>query len=170
MAARKLRPQQVVVDLSTHGVVDLTTGQLVEQTAPGGGSDTRYHFEGGGRWASFGKPLLNRIWAKGSGYTKNDKLVVGFYLGSTQVGLKAVPVTKAEVAQELEIRPASAGESMNRLASGNILIPVQKFGAIWLFRLNARLVYDGGSEQQRECAKFDPVPIVPFKDEARRPL
>ncbi|MCB5181489.1 hypothetical protein [Streptomyces antimicrobicus] len=154
------------MDLSTHGVVDLKTGQLVGGEGAERSGDTRFHFEGGGRWASFGKPLLSRIWAKGSGYTKNDKLVVGFYLGATQVGLKPVPLTKQEIARELEIRPASAGESMNRLARGNILIPVQKFGAIWLFRLNARLVYDGGSEQQRECAKYDPVPIVPLKEEA----
>ncbi|MCY0924439.1 hypothetical protein OS965_41245 [Streptomyces sp. H27-G5] len=163
MAVRKpVPPQTVVVDLRTHGVVDLTTGEMVGPD-PGTG-DTRFHFDGGGRWASYGKKLVARIWARGSGYTKNDKLIVGFYLGQTEVGLKAVPLTKQEIAHELEIRPASAGESMNRLAKGNILIPVRQFGTIVLYRLNVRLVYDGGSEQQREQAKYDPVPIVPLMD------
>ncbi|MFB9594066.1 hypothetical protein [Streptomyces racemochromogenes] len=167
MAARKPTPlQTVAVDLRTHGVFELATGEVVEPQAGSGAQsgDTRFHFEGGGRWASYGKKLVERIWARGSGYTKNDKLVVGFYLGRTQVGLKAVPVTKQEVAHELEIRPASAGESMNRLARGNILIPVQRFGAITLYRLNVRLVYDGGSESQREQAKYDPAPIIPLTD------
>ncbi|MFG3001906.1 hypothetical protein [Streptomyces sp. NPDC048340] len=153
--------------------MDLATGEMVggpdSQSRGARGpdpqsGDTRFHFDGGGRWASYGKKLVARIWAKGSGYTKNDKLIVGFYLGQTQVGLKPVPLTKQEIARELEMRPASAGESMNRLARGNILIPVQQFGAIVLYRLNVRLVYDGGSEQQREQAKCDPAAIIPLTD------
>ncbi|MFG2395206.1 hypothetical protein ACGFYF_41070 [Streptomyces lavendulae] len=170
MGASKPNPlQTVAVDLTTHGVFELATGEIVEPHTPAGGSgaksgDTRFHFEGGGRWASYGKKLVERIWARGSGYTKTDKLVVGFYLGQTQAGLKAVPLTKRDVAHELEIRAGSAGESMNRLARGNILIPVQQFGAVVLYRLNVRLVYDGGSERQRELAKYDPAPIIPLTD------
>ncbi|MEU6556268.1 transcriptional regulator [Streptomyces sp. NPDC046915] len=120
-----------------------------------------YLWSGGGRHVNVSKSLAAGIWAKDSGYTKNDKLVYGYYLFNSPPRDEPLRQSFREIGAHLELRPNAVSRSVGNLHRGGFLLEAEKVGRVIFYKLNPRAAYDGSSGQQRKATEPARHPVVP---------
>ncbi|WP_189970461.1 transcriptional regulator [Streptomyces violascens] len=123
-------------------------------------NDRPYDWSGGGRHVNASKKLGAALWEKGSGYTRNDKLVYGYYLFNSPPGDEPLRQSFREIGGSLELRPTAVGKSVGNLNRGGFLLETEKVGRVKFYRLNSRAAYDGPSGQQRRATEHARHPVT----------
>ncbi|MFB7852446.1 transcriptional regulator [Streptomyces sp. NPDC056053] len=131
--------------------------------------DKAFAWSGGGRHVNASKKLGAALYAKDSGYTKNDKLVWGYYLFNSPPGDEPLRMSFREIGVDLELRANAVSKSVGNLHRGGYLLEAEKVGRVKFYRLNPRVAYDGSSGQQRHATQYARHPSTtcpPEKKEA----
>jgi hypothetical protein len=115
--------------------------------------DKPYAWSGGGRHVNASKKLGAALFSKDSGYSKNDKLVWGYYLFNSPPGDEPLRESFREIGVNLELRPNAVSKSVGNLHRGGYLLEAEKVGRVKFYKLNPRAAYDGSSGQQRNATK-----------------
>lgn len=132
-------------------------------------SDKPFAWSGGGRHVNASKKLGAALYAKDSGYSKNDKLVWGYYLFNSPPGDEPLRMSFREIGIDLELRPNAVSKSVGNLHRGGYLLEAEKVGRVKFYKLNPRVAYDGSSGQQRNAtqhARHPSATCPPEKKEA----
>lgn len=132
-------------------------------------NDKSFAWSGGGRHVNASKRLGAALYAKDSGYTKNDKLVYGYYLFNSPPGDEPLRMSFREIGVDLELRPNAVSKSVGNLHRGGYLLEAEKVGRVKFYKLNPRAAYDGNSGQQRHAtqhARHPSTSCPPEKKEA----
>ncbi|MEV7082375.1 winged helix-turn-helix domain-containing protein [Streptomyces sp. NPDC093516] len=122
--------------------------------------DKPYDWSGGGRHVNASKKLGAGLWKKGSGYTKNDKLVYGYYLFNAPPGDEPLRMSFREIGNDLELRPNAVSKSVGNLNRGGFLLEAEQVGRVKFYKLNSRAAFDGPSGQQRMAAQHVRHPVT----------
>lgn len=124
-----------------------------------------------GRHINVPKTLLRAIWDKDSGYTQNDRDILGFYLGHCPEGTEPLRMTFKEISQKLGIRPDAVAKGVTKLHRGNILVLGEVVGRMKFYKLNPRAAFDGPATAQNEATqetRFPEVPLPAKSEPAKR--
>ncbi|MGW0886179.1 helix-turn-helix domain-containing protein [Streptomyces sp. NPDC002671] len=119
-----------------------------------------YLWSGGGRHVAVSKSLAAGVWEKDSGYTKNDKLVYGYYLFNSPSGDEPLRQSFREIGINLELRPNAVSKSVGNLHRGGFLLKAEEVGRVTFYKVNPRAAYDGSSRQQRKATQTARHPVV----------
>lgn len=128
--------------------------QLAKKPPP-----VRYSWRG--RHVNVSKALGAAVWQKDSGYDRNDRDVLGFYIFNS--GEKAARLEKTfdEIGQELGMNPRQVSKSVKKLHAGGLLLEAGTMARVQLYRLNARFGYDGPAEEQVKTVADMRHPVIP---------
>lgn len=143
------------------------TGEYLQLELLKGEDDKPYDWSGGGRHVNASKVNGAALWAKASGYTKNDKLVFGHYLFNSPAGDQPLRQSFREIGAELELRPNAVSKSVGNLHRGGYLLVAETVGRVVFYKLNCRAAFDGSSLRQRRAAEKAPRPVVPCPPETK---
>ncbi|MGW7415801.1 helix-turn-helix domain-containing protein [Streptomyces sp. NPDC054863] len=126
-----------------------------------------YSWGQGGRHENVSKVLAGAVWKKGSGYTKNDKLVFGYYLWHSPPGDDPLRESFREIGENLELRPTAVSKSVGNLNRGGFLLEAEAVGRVTFYKVNPRVAYDGSSDQQRRATKTARHPVTTCPPETK---
>lgn len=140
--------------------VDTCTGEFIQLELLSK-DDKPYAWSSGGRHVNVSKKLASAVWAKDSGYTKNDKLVYGYYLFNSPPGDEPLRESFRQIGFALELRPNAVSDSVCNLHRGGFLLEAESVGRATFYKLNGRAAYDGSASQQHRAIEHTRHPVVP---------
>ncbi|WP_146075336.1 transcriptional regulator [Streptomyces sp. Ru71] len=123
--------------------------------------DKPFAWSSGGRHVNVSKKLASALWAKSSGYSKDDKLVYGYYLFNSPPGDEPLRESFRQIGSNLELRPNAVSKAVGNLHRGGFLLEAEKVGRVTFYKLNSRAAYDGPSLHQRRAVENAQHPVVP---------
>jgi hypothetical protein len=136
--------------------VDMLPGFEDEQPAK---KPARYSWRG--RHVNVSKEMGAAVWRKDSGYDRNDRDVLGFYLFNAGERAERLEMTFDEIGQELGMNPRQVSKSVKKLHAGGFLLEAGTMAKVKLYRLNGRFGYDGPAEEQVKAVADMRHPVVP---------
>lgn len=161
-----------------HSVADVRTGEVLQlellgEDALGALSKppvaVRYDWRPyPGRHVNVAKALMARVWHKDSGYTQNDRDILGFFLAHAPEASDPLRMTFKEISQLLGLRQDTVRKSVERLHAGGLLLEKEKIGRVRFFAVNPRAAFDGSATSQVEATKVARHPVVPAPAAPRR--
>ena len=136
--------------------VDMLPGFEDEQPKK---APVRYSWRG--RHMNVSKEMGAAVWRKDSGYDRNDRDVLGYYIFNS--GEKAARLEKTfdEIGQELGMNPRQVSKSIKKLHAGGFLLEAGTMARVQLYRLNGRFGYDGSTEDQVKAVADMRHPVIP---------
>lgn len=114
-----------------------------------------------GRHTNVAKALMAQVWHKDSGYSQNDRDILGFFLGHSPEGDVPLRMTFKEISGLLGVRQDTVRRSVEKLHSGGLLLEAEKIGRVRFFKLNPRAAFDGSATDQVEATRSARHPVVP---------
>ncbi|MCU4750263.1 transcriptional regulator [Streptomyces sp. G-5] len=153
-----------------HRAVNRQSGEIVQLELLGGDAlqnlrrtvPVRYDWRPHpGRHVNVAKALMAKVWHKDSGYTQNDRDILGFYVAHSPEAAAPLRMTFKEISAVLGVRQDTVRKSVERLHSGGLLLEAEKIGRVRFFRINPRAAFDGSATAQVEATKEARHPVVP---------
>lgn len=114
-----------------------------------------------GRHMNVSKEMGAAVWRKDSGYDRNDRDVLGYYIFNTGEHAERVEKTFDEIGQELGMNPRQVSKSVKKLHAGGFLLKAGTMARVELFKLNGRFGWDGKAEEQVKAVADMRHPVVP---------
>ncbi|GHH26077.1 ArsR/SmtB family transcription factor [Streptomyces rubradiris] len=114
-----------------------------------------------GRHMNVSKEMGAAVWQKDSGYDRNDRDVLGFYIFNSGKDAERVELTYDEIGQRLGMNPRQVSKSIKKLHAGGFLLEAGRMAKVKLYRLNGRFAYDGSAEDQVKAVADMRHPVVP---------
>ncbi|MFD8385249.1 transcriptional regulator [Streptomyces sp. NPDC059679] len=114
-----------------------------------------------GRHMNVSKEMGAAVWRKDSGYDRNDRDVLGFYLFNSGERAARVEMTFDQIGQELGMNPRAVSKSVKKLHAGGFLLEAGTMAKVTLYRLNGRFGYDGPAEEQVKAVADMRHPVIP---------
>ncbi|MFE1783825.1 MarR family transcriptional regulator [Streptomyces sp. NPDC059506] len=156
-----------------HGTaVNRETGEIVQLELMGGDAldafqkierrAVRYDWRPfPGRHVNVAKRLMAEVWHKDSGYSQNDRDILGFYLAHSPEGGEPLRLSYKEISELLGIRQGTVSKSVATLHAGGLLLKKETVGRMCFFAVNPRAGFDGSAVAQVEATKEARHPVVP---------
>lgn len=153
----------------TRQAADTTSGEIV-QLEIFGEEDTdrkaavRYDWKPHpGRHVNVAKALMRKVWDAESGYDKNDRDILGYYIAHSPEGADPLRQTFKEIATRLGVSEPKVSKAVRNLHRGGLLLESvgDRIGKVRFYRLNPRAGYDGPAARQVEAVKDARFPVVP---------
>ncbi|MFI8944073.1 hypothetical protein [Streptomyces syringium] len=137
--------------------VDMLPG--FEDEEPGKKPPARYSWRG--RHMNVSKEMGAAVWRKDSGYDRNDRDVLGYYIFNS--GEKAARLEKTfdQIGQDLKMNPRQVSKSVKKLHAGGFLLEAGVLAKVTMYRLNGRFAYDGKAEEQVKAVADMRHPVIP---------
>lgn len=146
-----------IMQLELLGDDTLDALQKIKQTVP-----VRYDWRPyPGRHVNVAKVLMSKVWHKDSGYSQNDRDILGFYLAHSPEGSAPLRVTFKEISELLGVRQDTVRKSVEKLHAGGLLLEKEKVGRVRFFGVNPRAAFDGSASAQLEATRVACHPVVP---------
>ncbi|MFE2529440.1 MarR family transcriptional regulator [Streptomyces sp. NPDC059382] len=114
-----------------------------------------------GRHVNVGKGLMAKVWDKDSGYSRNDRDILGFFMAHSPEGGSPLRMNFKEIAELLGVRQDSVAASVAKLHAGGLLLLKEEIGRMRFFAPNPRAAFDGPAVDQLEATKAARHPVVP---------
>ncbi|GHH54609.1 transcriptional regulator [Streptomyces candidus] len=149
------RRNGVVRDSGELVQIDMLPGFEDEQPAK---KPVRYSWRG--RHVNVSKEMGAAVWCKDSGYDRNDRDVLGFYLFNTGEKAARLEMTFDQIGQKLGMNPRAVSKSVKKLHTGGFLLEAGTMAKVKLYRLNGRFGYDGPAEEQVKAVADMRHPVV----------
>lgn len=136
--------------------IDMLPGFEGEQPAK---KPVRYSWRG--RHVNVSKEMGAAVWRKDSGYDRNDRDVLGFYIFNSGEKAARLEMTFDQIGQELGMNPRAVSKSVKKLHAGGFLLEAGAMAKVTLYRLNGRFGYDGPAEDQVKAVADMRHPVIP---------